>query len=133
MHGNLRTEGFPSCGHTSHMTNRLLLLSVGFLVSLAACTTDDEGPAAPTNLAVTPLGAGAHLTWKDNSMDETEFVVMRMQEGTETVMRELGRVPFNGNSFHDEPITPGATYMYQVIATNEAGDSESNQATFVAP
>ena len=32
-----------------------------------------------------------------------------------------------------KPIVAGATYMYMVVATTENGDSESNQATFVAP
>lgn len=101
---------------------------------LSACGADDaSGPAAPTNLAVSPLGAGAHLTWKDNSTDESEFVIMRMQQGVDATMVELARVPFNGTSFHDEPITAGATYTYQVIATNDNGESESNEATFGAP
>ncbi len=91
------------------------------------------GPIAPSNLTATPLGAGAHLTWKDNSMDESEFVIMRMRMGTDIAPTELGRVPFNGTAFHDEPIVTGATYMYQVVATNVNGESESNQATFVAP
>ncbi len=106
------------------------------LLFAGACAGDDggaAGPAAPSNLAATPLGAGAHLTWKDNSMDESEFVIMRMRRGTDTAMTELGRVPFNGTAFHDEPIVAGATYMYMVIATNETGESESNEATFVAP
>ena len=116
------------------MTNRLQLLAVSLVLSATSCADDGAaGPVAPTNLMATPLGAGAHLTWKDNSMDESEFVVMRMQVGTDPAMRELGRVPFNGNSFHDEPITSGASYMYVVIATNADGDAPSNQAAFVAP
>ncbi len=66
-------------------------------------------------------------------MDESEFVIMRMRIGTDTALAELGRVPFNGTAFHDEPIVAGATYTYQVVATNQNGESESNQATFVAP
>jgi hypothetical protein len=101
---------------------------LGLLVILvSACASDDAAaPAAPTNLAVTSLGAGAHLTWKDNSADETEFVIMR--DST-----EIARVPFNGVTFHDEPVTAGATYIYQVAATNDGGESMSNVATFVAP
>ena len=117
------------------MFNSSKVLAVSLLLSVSSCTSDDaaSGPAAPTNLAATPLGAGAHLTWKDNSMNESEFIVMRQQTGVDTAMRELGRVPFNGNSFHDEPITAGATYMYMIVATNEDGENESNHATFVAP
>lgn len=100
---------------------------------LFACATDPAAPAAPTTLAVAPLGAGAHLTWIDNSSDEDEFVVMRQQMGTDAAMVELARVPFDTVTYHDEPITSGATYMYMVVATNAAGDAPSNQATFVAP
>lgn len=114
------------------MTQRLGLLALTF--SLAACASDDaSGPAAPTNLTVAPLGAGAHVTWKDNSKDESEFIIMRQQMGTDTAMKELARVPFNGTAYHDEPITSGATYMYMVVASNENGESESEHATFVAP
>ena len=111
------------------MLTRIVALSL----ALAACASDDGGaaPAAPSNLAVSPLGAGAHVTWKDNSTDETEFVIMR-QQGT-GAMTELSRVPFNGVTYHDEPITAGATYVYMIVATNENGESPSNQATFVAP
>jgi large repetitive protein len=110
--------------------SRILVLSI----LLSACASDDNsGPAPPTSLTVTPLGQGAHLTWKDNSSDESEFVIMRMRMGTDPAMAELGRVPFNGTTFHDEPITAGATYLYVIVATNENGESQSNQATFVAP
>lgn len=112
----------------------MLLRCLCLVAFLSACSTDDaSGPAAPTNLAVAPLGAGAHLTWKDNSSDESEFVIMRMQQGVDAAMVELARVPFNGTSFHDEPITAGASYVYQIIATNENGESESNEASFGVP
>ncbi len=114
------------------MTHRRGLL-VALALSLAACTTDDAGPVAPSNLSVSPLGAGGHVTWKDNSNDESEFILMRQQMGTDTAMKELARVPFNGTAYHDEPITSGVTYMYMVVATNESGESESDHATFVAP
>jgi len=101
---------------------------------LVACTGSDvAAPAAPSTLAVTLLGGGAHLTWIDNSTDEDEFVIMRQLQGSDADMRELARVPFDTVTYHDEPITSGATYIYMVVATNAAGDAASNQATFVAP
>ena len=107
---------------------RLVALSI----AVCACASDDgAAPAAPTNLMVSPLGAGAHLTWKDNSSDESEFIIMR-KSGSEA-MTELARVPFNGTTYHDEPITSGATYVYMIVATSDGGESESNEATFVAP
>jgi len=108
------------------MSTRLCLL---FLVG---CATDAP-PAAPTNVSITLLGAGAHVTWVDNSSDENEFVILRMQVGTDSQLRELARVPFNTTAYHDEPITAGATYMYAVHASNAAGEAASTTATFVAP
>lgn len=70
--------------------------------------------------------------WKDNSTDEAEFVIMRQRMGTDATMTELARVPFNGTSFHDEPVTAGTTYIYMIVATNENGESQSNRVTFVA-
>ncbi len=111
------------------------MISLFASVVLAGACSDSgvAPPAAPTDLVVAPLGAGAHLTWVDNSEDELEFAVMRQQMGTDPAMREIATVPFNGVQFHDEPITSGATFVYQVIATNEGGDAASDQVTFVAP
>ena len=105
------------------------------LVLAAGCATDSSvaPPVAPSNLIVAPLGGGAHLTWLDNSNDEIEFVIMRQQVGVDAAMQELASVPFNGTQFHDEPVVAGATYIYQVIASNEAGETDSNQVMFKAP
>ena|SRR5687768_10160068 len=112
------------------MPTRLGLVALS--IALCGCAADDAAaPAAPTNLVVSPLGAGAHLTWTDNSSDESEFIIMR-KTGAGT-MSELSRVPFNGTSYHDEPITSGTTYVYMIVATNDGGESESNQATLIAP
>jgi len=113
------------------MPTRIVLASLLF----AGCAADEplQAPAAPSTLAVSLLGAGAHLTWLDNSSDEDEFIVMRQQMGTDADMKELARVPFDTVTYHDEPIASGATYLYMVTATNAAGDASSNQATFVAP
>lgn len=109
-------------------------LPVILAVTLSACSdSGGSAPSAPTALTATVLGSGAHLTWKDNSKDEDEFIVMRQQMGVDSAMKEIGTVPFNGVTFHDEPITSGATYLYQVMASNGGGDSASNQVTFVAP
>jgi large repetitive protein len=112
------------------MTNRLRLLALSIV---AACASDAIPPAAPTNLTVAPLGAGAHVTWTDNSSDEDEFIIMRQQAGVDGEMKEIARVPFNTTAYHDEPVSSGATYMYMVHATNAGGDSMVGPTTFVAP
>ena len=108
-------------------------LRLTLVLSLVGCATDPSGPAAPTSLTVGLLGAGAHLTWTDNSADELEFIIMRQEVGADADMIEISRVPFDTVAFHDEPISSGASYVYMVIATNGSGDTLSNQATFVAP
>jgi hypothetical protein len=113
---------------------------VSTAVSIAAAGCDDggdhggsgEGPTAPTNLVVAPLAGGAHLTWADNSDNETEFMVMRMKVGTDSEYQHITSVVFNTVQYHDGPITAGE-YKYQVWAMNSDGESESEEVSFTAP
>jgi fibronectin type III domain protein len=110
-----------------------LALSIAF--STFACSDEHgggNGPAAPSGLAAEALGDGAHLTWTDNSDDETGFMVMRM-EHPDGDYEELGTVPFDTTQYHDEPLTSGTTYMYMVMAINDGGESDSNEVLFTAP
>ena len=108
---------------------------LGATLALAACASDSgaKAPVAPTNLAAASLSGGAHLTWKDNSNNETEFMVMRMQVGTDADYKTLTSVPFNTTAYHDAPLTSGKQYMYKVMAMNDGGESYSNEITFNAP
>lgn len=117
---------FPSC----------FVLAAIFIVP--ACGDDgdhggDGGPAAPSGLSATPLAGGAHLTWTDNSDNETEVMVMRKQEGVDTALQLVATLPFDSEQYHDAPLTSGATYRYLVMAMNDAGASESSELTFLAP
>lgn len=93
-----------------------------------------SGPAAPSELKVEPLGGGAHLTWKDNSTNETQFMIER-KTGT-GAFTSVGTVPFDTTQFHDAPVTSGTTYVYRVMAMGSGGHlagSTSNEVTFNAP
>ncbi|HEY8943241.1 MAG TPA: fibronectin type III domain-containing protein [Polyangiaceae bacterium] len=117
-----------------------LVLFVASTVAVA-CGDDDHGegpsmPERPTDLAVEPRTGGAHLTWKDNSDNESAFMVERA-DGM-AVFKTLSTVPFDTVQYHDGAVTPGATYKYRVMAMpKEGGHSEkteySNEVTFVAP
>jgi len=112
----------------------LLAITLAF----AGCMSDSEhgggaGPAAPSALTASALSGGAHLTWSDNSDDETEFMVMRMEDGVDADYVVIATVPFDSTSYHDAPLTAGASYMFQVMAMNDDGESESNAITFDAP
>ncbi len=109
---------------------------IGLVLFASGCegSADDggSGPMAPTDLAVAALGAGAHLTWQDNSDDEDEFMIMR-RDGSDAEYEMLASVPFDTVQYHDEPLIAGTSYGYKVVAVNAAGEVESNEATFDAP
>jgi hypothetical protein len=108
----------------------VLVLTVG-----AGCGSSSSGsgaPAAPSDLKAVELEGGAHLTWKDNSSDESEFMIERkVGSGAYTT---LSTVPFNTTQYHDPNLTPGTVYTYHVMAMGkQAGkDSDfSNEVTFM--
>lgn len=113
------------------------LLAMFSTLLLAACSGGDDGaggpPAAPSGLAAEPLTGGAHLTWTDNADNETEFMVMRMEDGVDTEYQVVATVPFDTEQYHDAPLTSGTTYVYMVMAMNDDGEAESNEVTFDAP
>lgn len=102
---------------------------------LAACGGNDAAtaPVAPSGLSAAALTGGAHLTWSDNSDNETEFMVMRMKAGTDIELLPLTTVPFDTEQYHDAPLTSGGSYTYAIMAMNDAGEAMSNEVTFVAP
>ncbi len=120
----------------SKHTLRLFTVAV---LALGACSDDagheggGEGvPAVPTGLGAEELDGGAHLTWTDNSDDETQFMVMRMADGGE--YETIASPPFDTSQYHDAGLESGTTYTYMVMAMNDAGASEgSNEVEFTAP
>lgn len=102
-------------------------------VITASCSDTDGMPKAPSDLKVEELTGGGHLTWKDNSDDEAQFMVERkVGSGTFDVLTTL---PFNTTQFHDAPLTSGLTYVYRVMAMSKKANSEdknqySNEVTF---
>ncbi len=121
----------------THTSNRLVLVcAVALALVAAACGSDGHGagagPAAPSNLRAAVVGGGAHLTWEDNSDDETEFVVMRKAMAA-TSYTAVTTAPFNTVQYHDASVTAGMTYVYHVMAMNADGETASNEITFTAP
>jgi hypothetical protein len=88
-------------------------------------------PIAPDGLAVTTGGIGASavltLTWNDNSINETSFLVQRMD--TPGVWTDLGTVlsPLNLTNTHgirsyvDATYRQNRVYQYRVTALNSVG------------
>lgn len=123
-------------------TTPMLAVVSAFAVSLAfaaACDSDSDGdaddgpPAAPEMLTAEELGGGAHLKWVDASDNETEFMIMKMDVTAGGAYEMVTTVPFDTTQYHDAPLTSGSTYMFMVMAINDAGMSESNEVEFTLP
>lgn len=119
------------------MAPRVALIPFALMCLLPAACSEEHGggvpPAAPSGLGAEPLTGGAHLTWTDNATDETQYMVLRMEDGVDTEYEVITTLPFDAESFHDTPLTSGSTYMFKVMAMNDEGESESNEVTFDAP
>jgi hypothetical protein len=101
---------------------------------LVACSNDSHngGPNAPSDLMVEALSGGAHVTWKDNSDNETEFMIERKDAGASYAA--IGTVPFDTVAYHDGTVEAGKTYTYRVTAMNgTAHSAPSNEVDFTAP
>lgn len=120
------------------MNTRIMGACIATWLSFAGCGDSKDASAsiaAPTALKVEALEGGAHLTWKDNSNNESEFMIERMV-GTAD-WSTLASVPFDTTQYHDASIAPGTTYMYRVMAMPKSGTHSegaySGEVTFVAP
>lgn len=100
--------------------------------SSSPTTTAAEPPAAPTDLAGIILEGGVHLTWKDASDNEDNFVVENKVEGDAdfSVVIEL---PFDSVTYHDTDVMSGKRYVYRVKAVNASGEAVSDEITIEIP
>jgi FtsP/CotA-like multicopper oxidase with cupredoxin domain len=84
-------------------------------------------PAAPTNLTATlQSGPQVRLTWRDNAINESGFVIERSTDGV--TFAQIGTAPVRSNTgnvtFTDTTLKAAetaATYTYRVKAANVAG------------
>ncbi|WP_353572830.1 choice-of-anchor D domain-containing protein, partial [Candidatus Albibeggiatoa sp. nov. BB20] len=85
-----------------------------------------QAPLAPSNLQIALIDNQIQLNWQDNSYNETQFIVLKNQQ-------ILVQLPADSTSYVDT-VQCGASYNYQIYATNEIGDSPvSNLATIDFP
>lgn len=91
-------------------------------------------PDAPTGLTATATSCNSvTLTWTDNAINETNFVVERKLEGESYTVIE-GTTPANTNSYADNTVEEGKKYYYKVKASNANGDSGySNEVSLTTP
>jgi hypothetical protein len=87
-------------------------------------------PAAPSGLAATsPRASEVDLTWQDNAVNETSYVVQRSASSSFDAVTSF-TLPANSTTYADTTVSQATTYYYRVESTNTAGESApSNTAT----
>jgi hypothetical protein len=103
-----------------------------YTLTLTCSSTGGTTPAAPSNLQATAISSTQiDLTWRDNSNNETAFVVEQLVNGS---FQSLGTVNPNVTGAHILNLQPQTTYTFQVRAVNgSASSAPSNQATATTP
>lgn len=103
-----RVRSYNIRGNSSYVAASPIVVSVASLV-----------PAMPTDLAIHDDGNGvAHLTWTDQSSNETGFEIERQPSFVSGSSQSVGP---NTPSWLDQ--TSGGTFAYRVRALGGAGDS----------
>ena len=94
--------------------------------------TFQVNPAASVPNTVTDLRARAHgddeieLEWKDNSNNETHFVVQRSDSGGGGPWSNVATLPPDTRSYRDSGLQEDTRYWYRIHACNAAGCSISS-------
>jgi hypothetical protein len=131
----------PSCSNPTfsdalmrafvHDDSRGARLNSDDLAGIRSLYKQDGGnnpPAAPTHLTATPGSTSeVHLTWQDNSSNETEFrIEVKVLGGT---YADVAGVPANTTEADVSGLSPATGYAFRVRARNPQGDSAySNEA-----
>ncbi len=92
------------------------------LVKVFAATLP-ASPAAPTDLAATPLDSNhVALTWTVQSANESGFTLERMT-GESGTWQPIATLPATTTAHQDANLAADTTYNYRIRSTNESGDS----------
>jgi hypothetical protein len=103
----------------------------------ASATTALDTPAAPSNLAVTPVSnTQIDLIWTDNAANEDGFKIER-KTGVNGTYAEIATAGPNATTFSSTALSSGVGYFYRIRAFNGAGNSgysnEANALTMIKP
>ena len=109
--GDTATPGFPTMTIDSNFSNVVRVSRV-------------QPPAAPTNLiARVQPGPQVRLSWRDNSINETGFLIERSDNGGPYFpLAIVGSGFFTANvNYTDRTVKPSNHYAYRVAAASEVG------------
>jgi hypothetical protein len=87
-------------------------------------------PDAPSGLTAMALsGTSVALNWVNNATNATGIKILRSTDGVNFTL--VNTVPRTATTFTDTGLTPSTLYFYQVVATNQAGDSAPSNTVSV--
>lgn len=102
--------------------------------STNGAVTPPPGPAAPSNLAATLVQASAvTLSWRDNSSNETNFIVERSASSNFASPVSLATLGANTTTFTDRTVAGRTTYYYRVTSRNANGSAASSILPVTTP
>jgi hypothetical protein len=106
-------------------------ISVESELSEQACVTpvDSFRPAAPTRLVSVGSAGVISLLWDPNGEDDLAgYLVLRGEAGGDT-LQPITPEPIEEPTYRDTAITPGARYVYAILAVDTASNVslESNR------
>ncbi|RTL69284.1 MAG: hypothetical protein EKK41_14205, partial [Hyphomicrobiales bacterium] len=93
-------------------------------------------PVAPTGLTAQVVGRTVRLLWRDQSINETSFIVQRARSASgpwATITTGVPPAAGSGSTvnFIDTSVASGSTYVYRVLAANVVGYVQSYAAPAV--
>ncbi len=89
-------------------------------------------PGAPNSLSANlATGSQINLSWTDTATNDDGVKVMRKDPGSNNY-HQVALLPARTSSFFDTGLTNGATYSYEIIASNTVGDSSPSNVVTVA-
>jgi hypothetical protein len=106
------------------ITNGHVYVGTQFELDVYGLFPDSGRPpdAAPSDLSATaPLPTQVRLSWTNNADNATGVKIYRSTTGRFFV--QVGTVPGNATMFTDTSLSPSTSYVYEVVASNQHGDS----------
>ena len=91
--------------------------------AVVSATLTESAPAAPTSLIASASRGQISLHWRDNSSNESGFVVERSTDGF--TFADVKTLPSNTISAVDTSIVSKRRYYYRIRSWNAAGNSYS--------
>ncbi|MBX3132003.1 MAG: hypothetical protein KF689_01280 [Gemmatimonadaceae bacterium] len=124
--------GYTDNGVTVDNSYRYRVIAVGVAGNSAPTNVADANtlrPLAPTSLVATTISATViRLTWQDNADNETGYVLRRCDTAGCSNFAIVATFDAPAVTYDDSTTEAGTSYVYQLRATNIAGQSDASNS-----